>query len=483
MFRECITSTALTGQTPDTAFEHIIGGGYRGDMSFLATARAFLDSRMDKDKDKVRIVFVGVSTDTPTTHSQFMSAIEPNRLVIASLSGSRETSERAMANVDAEFIAKYPGFVEAPKIRAFYERSFASRCFVNRESQISVVFVDHIDTRTLHFLECSILIMLPWYFERNPKLSEDERALVDCLMNKEATASDYNRIIDKIAERYDFRTSAIKTMLSGFETKYKRIQLDKAREEMRIHDDNINSYLDAIRNETRVREDAYIRVLGLEEAVRRQDGKSELVDFMLAHKNVELVEVNDRSFKIIVKTRFTPLDASKEQVENHIKRKDSYIYRYDGRSYGDVSEIDPEDMAKLIKAVFVDETVGVNLCAAYNINLTDTSTGRIPQADYPFSSAYADYMPNPHINRYRCMGTEQSSRLGDCIARGNYLGAVMICITATGTITPTDYAVMSEFMEHLYGIKRWNTHAFVLPDGRVCNPKEAIAWLKEQEGE
>ena len=481
MFRECITSTALTGPTPDTAFEHISGENFRGDISFLASARAFLDPRMEKDKDKVSIRFMNMSSDAPVSNEFLASAIGHDKLVIVNLSGSRDTSTKAMANVDAEFVKTFGGFVEAPKIRAFYDRSFAARCFVDRDKRASVVFADHIDMRTLHFLECSILIMLPWYFENDPKLSTDERALVDCLMNKEATASDYNRCIDKIAEKYDFRTSAIKTMLSGFETKYKRIQLDKARAELHNYDDNINSYLDMIRDATRQREDAQIRILGLEESIRSQSGDSELIEFMLAHKNIELVDVHDRSFDIIIKSRFSPMDGSKAEIDNQLKNKDSYIYQYNGRSYDEVSDINPNDMAMLIRAIFVDESVGLNLCGAYSIDLM-SSHNSIARRDYPFSTAYSDYMPNPHINRYQCLG-QNATMIGDCIARGNYLGAVMLCMTATGTIVPGDYTVMTEFMEHMYGIKHWNTHAIVLPDGRVCNPKEAIAWLKEQKGE
>ena len=486
MFRECIAATALTGPIPDSALPNIQGRDFRGDISFTASARAFLTSRMTED-DWVTITYRNCTDPAPISTEYFLRADRPitgeDTLYVVSLAGSKEASAKALEDIDKEFINKHGGFVEVPKIKAFYARSFAARCFVCRETRTSVVFADHIDLRTLHFLECSILVMLPWYLEVEPVLSDKETALVKCLMDKGSTAADYLKCIEAIAEQFDFRTKAIRAQLTGFENKYRQAQLRRVQDEVSNCNDMINTLLMQIADYSNRREDAMVRALGLRTAIDQADGGGELVDFFLAHKNIELVSVNDRSFRVAIKTQYEPVDsiADADQMRNLINNKSSWVYRGDSGKYAESNaHITEEDMGSLMTALFVDGVLKLNLCAAFNIGLNPGD--RVPITGYPFGHDYDDYMPNPHIQRYACMGSYVGV-IADLLSRGDYIQIAATCIAVTGSLNFGDTVVMSELMSILWGVRRGQRKAIVLPDGKVCTPEEAIAWLKEQKGE
>ena len=475
MFRDCITSTALTGEIPDMSLGHINGTGFRGDISFIASARAFLANRM-RDGEHLTIGF--------DAHNgrQTPFADTADTLAVVSIVGSKEQSVEAFKQIDEKFLNEREGFELVPKIGAFYERSFAARCFVNKARRISVVFADHIDMRTLHFLECSILIMLPWYHEREPKLTDDETALVKCLMSKESTSVDYLKCIKAIASRFDFRTTAIKSMLSDFENKYRREQLSRARSTVENYRTKIDDLLAQLAVTSRERDDAMVRVLGLEAAISQSGGDSELVNFFIAHKNIELVGMIDGGYKVAIKTQYSPESIDETNTIKRVLAQDnSIVYCSGGSRYENESSISAKDMKMLLTAIFVDGVLKLNLCAAYNIGLR-LDTHRVPIGNYDFSHEYDDYMPNPHIQSYRCIGN-YTTKFADLMRRGDYIGMTVQCIASAGSLNFNDPSVMHEFMEIMHGIKRGNNKAIVLPDGKVVKPEEAIAWLKEQKGE
>ena len=468
MFRDSITSTALTGDVPDMSLGHISCAGFRNDVSFLASARAFLVHRMHEG-EKLSIAF--------ETRNGTWSPIlcVPDTLLVVNIGGLKEQASKAFEDIDKTFLSEYEGFEEVPKIRAFYERSFAARCFVNKAAKMSVVFVDHIDMRTLHCLECSILIMLPWYHEREPKLTDDETALVKCLMNKASTSSDYVKCIEKIASQFDFRTTAIKTMLKGFAVKHHQAQLSN----LRSHIDSLNSQLDNLMSEigsiNKQCEDDMIRIMGLEAAIAKGEGDDELMSFILTHENINIVKMIERGFQITIKTQYVPTTETIAEARNILKSSRT------GWLEGRGTSVSEEDMKSLFKAIFVDRIIKLNFCASYNVTLS-TDMYRIPVGGYEFGPEFDDYMPNPHINIHRCAG-DYVRDWSDAIVRGDLIGVIETCIASAGSLNFGDGIVMQSFMDSMYGYNGRKVKALALPDGRVVTPEDAVAWIKEQKGE
>lgn len=82
------------------------------------------------------------------------------------------------------------------------------------------------------------------------------------------------------------------------------------------------------------------------------------------------------------------------------------------------------------------------------------------------------------------MGNYQRA-INELLKNHNYIGAIEQCVASCRSLNFADSTVMQEFMRRLYGLSDYNVNirCIELPDGRVVEPKEAIVWLKEQEGE
>ncbi|MBR2265394.1 MAG: hypothetical protein IJ882_01780, partial [Paludibacteraceae bacterium] len=87
-------STALTGDIPNMSLGHINGIGFRNDVSFVASARAFLYKRM-QDGESIRIIF-----DTRGEGSWRAIPISDNTLYICNVGGLKDQSTKTFAEID-----------------------------------------------------------------------------------------------------------------------------------------------------------------------------------------------------------------------------------------------------------------------------------------------------------------------------------------------------------------------------------------------
>lgn len=137
-------------------------------------------------------------------------------------------------------------------------------------------------------------------------------------------------------------------------------------------------------------------------------------------------------------------------------------------------------MKRLMTAIFLDNTLKIKFCAAYKFDLRGTVYAC---SNYDFGQYGVNHMPNPHINIHSCLGNYQRT-INNILKDKNYIGAVEQCIASCKSLNFGDSIVMQEFMDELYGINnRGDSDVFIeLPDGTMVNPKDAVKWLKEQEG-
>ena len=233
MFRTTITESPLVSQTASSFFTNITGEYVLGDCSFLATLRALVAPRIGSD-ESLRLSF-STSRYTSTNISgsstrQVMNAIvgqgirtgKSGEFAIHSFNAEDEANVAAMRVVESEFAKVCSGYHQLEKMTAFFRKSFPVLCYINPERKNVVIFVEKINLKKLHYLQCAILAALPWYFNPEEGVSELEMELLQSL--RENTEEKYVNCIAKIASTYDFRTAQIKQLLEGFESKYQRVE-------------------------------------------------------------------------------------------------------------------------------------------------------------------------------------------------------------------------------------------------------------------
>lgn len=161
-----------------------------------------------------------------------------------------------------------------------------------------------------------------------------------------------------------------------------------------------------------------------------------------------------------------------ELADIAITRPTSYVYAPNNKP----GVIPQDDIALFAKALFIDKSIKLRICAAYQFRAyptSDSSIRALPR--YPYSDKYT---PNPLSDVFSDIGG-RASFIVEYLRRKDYIGALEQCVASCRSLDFGDIVVMGTFFDRVHK----NRGVFVeLPDGTVCNPMEAIKWLKEKRG-
>lgn len=486
MFRQAINQTALTSDAANSYFEHIRGDSYNGDVTFLSTLRALIAPRM-ADGESLYLRF-----DQSSCSESTVRETQPKRLIthllrnvdinqrgicyIHSVQSGRQEDNTACLDVfKSNFARVYNGWHRLPRVSDLFRSQFYTLCFVNPELKSVAVFVDSLSQSKMHYLQCAILGFFPWYFSPEKGVTQDEMDLINTLRAKEP--NDYSACIAKLAERYDFRTARLKQQLAGFETRYEQQECERVRNNIENEDNQIQSLNGRISQHLHNRHELEIRLLGLEAKIAAGGENSEIMDYFIHNKKLELDYVDNRTLAFIVKDYISYFDES--MAKRTIDNPDSFVYAPDGRTCNNF--ISAEKVKELMYAIFVDQTIKIKVCAAYEFSLTGNVRGI---SGYHFGAEYAGYMPNPHIQNHSCMGNYDRP-INESLQRHDYISALEQTIASAKSLNFGDSVVMRGFMRAFYGLgdndtararRKW----FELPDGTCVTSAQAADWVWAQ---
>lgn len=477
MFRPTINSTPLTSQTAHTFFRNIGGESYHNDVTFISTLRALVASRINEG-ESVSVAFRNTSYSKSTIEDNPGNAVVnaiynpydygDGSIVIHSFEGNASDNFAAFKVIEREFTSNNRGFERIEKVTKFFRKTFYSLCYVNPDDRKVVIFIDKLNIRRMHYLQCAIFAFLPWYFDPNAGVTEDEMELIQSL--RETTPDRYMAAITKIASAYDFRSMHIRNSLKGFETLYEKRQCDSLRNNIQSYIRKIRDYNDQISNVLRNKNDAEIRLMGLEEKIARLEVEdSEIMEYFLCNTKLDLEYVDGSELTFVVKDHLLYFD--EDMAKTIIDNYNSYIYRH-SRSF------DREDVKKLMYAIFIDQVLKLRFCCAYTIRLGERVTG---MRGYDYNESCDTYIPNPHIDRYSCLGNYERT-MNERLMENDAIGAIEQCISSCKSLNFSDSTVMEVFMDRMCGRDGYKHNKCIeLPDRSVVDMKGAIEWMKEQE--
>lgn len=482
MFRTSVVQTPLTTGIADTILGRITGQSYSDDVSFIATLRALVYPRLtDEECVSVRYQYSDYSASAISgNHSnRVMSAIfdasymSRGEIVIHSIANPSADSNKANFNlIESQFCQVYNKFARLEKVTAFFIKSFYCLCYVNASDRQVVLFVENLNLKKLHYIQCAIFAFMPWYFDPQKGVTADEMELIQSL--REAEPDKYLNCLQKIAEKYDFRTESIKQKLQGFESRFDRLECERVQNEIHNVTHRLNELDSKIAQHLVTKRDLEIKLLGLETKIASNEGSSDIMDYFLCNKKLILRDVNDRDMTFVVTDYITYFD--EDMAQSMIDNSRSYVYVPNGRACNNY--ITAEDMKRLMNAIFIDQTLRIRVCAAYQFVLGERVYAL---QDYSFGHECSTYIPNTHINRYRCLGSYEME-INRCVRNNDYIGAIEQCVASCKSLNFADSTVMKLFMEQMYGLGGYtNNRCVEMPDGSVLTPKEAAKYLREQE--
>ena len=485
MFKQVIRNTQLTTNAANNFFQHIYGESFQQDVSFISTLRALVAPRMKEGESIVLSFYQSNYSENHLGNYSAKNAVRdvcdleycpPGQIIIHNFNNTSQDSNYAwMELMKSTFTSVYPDWHYLDKVTTFFKKTFYALCFINPEKKSVIVFVENMDIRKMHYLQCSIFAFLPWYFDPKLGVSKVEMELIESL--REKTPTKYEDCIARIAEQYDFRAAQIRQLLAGFETRYEVMERDRVRREIQ----NCIEYIDNLNNQIgdylRAKNDYEIRLLGLEAKIANGSEESEIMDYFLHNKNLVLESVTNDSMVFVVKTYLEYFD--EDLAERVIHNETSYVYRPNGRGCNNI--IPAEDMRMLMTAIFLDQKLRIRFCAAYKFNMNGSVSA---MSRYGFGAECRDCTPNTHIDKFGCLGNYQRS-INELLKHHDYIGAIEQCSASCKSLNFNDSPVMQEFMRRMYGIPDYqgsvNTRCIELPDGTVVTPVDAINWLKTQE--
>lgn len=450
------------------------------DVSLVSTLRALIFPRMPEE-DSIRVRFgesslnAAIIASTPARRA--VEAIcgqyymnETGQFVVHSFTSAR--AENNMANfalMRASFTTTYAGWQQFADITELLKRKMNILCFINPEKKSTILFVEKLDLKKLHALQIAILGTLPWYYEMGTEISASERALLESF-----AASDpdrYLQALNDIYSQYDFEAMRLRRLLFNFETRQARDELPRLRESIDENYRWIDSAKERVRTKLQEIDAWNARIIGLEESIERAKDGSELLDYFLCNRHIVLEDAAGTRLYFYVKDYIEYFDEA--LVSRVIDNRYSFVYAYTN----DI--ITNERMKKLMKAVFLDEKIRIRVCAAYTFDIGGTV---LAENSHDFGPDAATHLANPHINRYRCMGSYES-KIISLLRNRNYIAALEQTVASAKSLNWGDSTVMKEFFRILTGNSEYDNHncCFELPDGSVVDTIHAIEWLEQQE--
>lgn len=488
MFRAPITSTPFVGGYTDAFFPNITGDYYQGDVSFLSTLRALFAPKIQKD-DSIRLRFAQSESfklsqigDKKEYIKDYIDlGLDKNELVIYNLRGDTEANAQIIDALRDEFPKLHKDYREMKSVFDFYRDIFACVCFSSEKDHTVIYFVSRLNMRSMHYLQASIPVPFTWLMPEitTETFGEDGWALIKSLSKLETKdengavvangADEYLEIIGRMASVYDFEKARIKHLLDGFEERVQKSEISNLQKKVESCDKDIESYEGYIRESLKARNDAIIRIWGLEHKIETLGGESELLDYFLSNKCLYLEDVSGDRIDFCVKTALTYIDPA--ALEKIMKNPGSFI------NMGATQSLPADDMNLLLRACLIDGVIKLRMCAAYRLTLRG---GVEPLSHHIYPEEFDSYMRNYHIDSAHCMG-QYTTPIVSALKSGNFVGAIEQCIASAMSQNVLESGTFNGLIRNIYDNHHPYRKCFELPDGKVVSPEDAVKWLKKQE--
>ena len=464
MFTKEICNITLANDIADRLFDNITAHHFM-DQTFKATLRAMLHGRLP-DHETLHLALVPISTNaiTPDSISENIRRNNMGFSYTIYVVYSMDIKNNQMLDVVCSNFGKgrkyYTDFTLHEDLRVFYNKMLRGLFYTNDYD--AFIFLEFLDIQKYHALQMMIPKYLPQLFKEHP-LTADEMLLLKSLGSK--SSSEYERLIEQFAQRFDIRSEIIRTRLKGFETIFERTRADEVSRTILTYQKNYESHLDDLRRLTGMIQDQQIILAGLQCKIDSAAGdESELMEYFLCNKQLSVIRVCGTELEFVVHGYADVFD--EEAFKTYTGNLNSYLYtQLDGN-------IDKTDMERLYRSVFSDGRYKLRMCAAYK---ADIRNGIKPVQDYIFPPESQTYLPNPHIQRYGCIGG-YASRFVEYMSHRDYVGAIDQAVVSAQNLNFHDSTVMSTFAHNL---SRTTIKCIEDADGNLMTPREAIQKLKE----
>ena len=460
----------MTGNYTEDFFS-IEGDIFSGDTSFTATLRALLHKRLNGTKLNFLTDWFNATdfSDPTTMYATYTPAqSDGSFLIIANLSGLQPSKDRTFDIYDdpmVGFCATYPDFREAKDLRAFVKNRgrLNARFYIRADGKAAYVLCEDLDLPAYHFLQSLIPRYLPHYFKDDP-LDENELALLSALTLRKP--DEYIRLLSVLASRIDFRAHEIRKIIGDYEKGGRREEIKRTELQIRDARQQIETLSNRYTEMVSRLDSLNIMLAGQELALASASDGSELVDYFVCNRNINPVRAEGRTLMFTVKTFLESFDP--EQFRTYSRNPASCLY--EGYAYSGIFS-DFEKRKKMVDAIFSEEPVlKVKICSNYLIDLRGSSSST---RGYNYGDNFVDYVPNPHIHYYACLGN-YARYINQALGNGDTIGAIEQCIASAKSLNLAEPHTVRYFLRDVFSSTK---NIIRLPDGSDVTLSQAFDYL------
>lgn len=459
-------------QQANIVMKNIGGNPYYDDWTPIALLRALLFERMKNEQftfNNYRIL-EGVSGDKPTVEildSVFQGAKE-NSFTITNVDDDEGFKALADALPDKAVIEeKTYGLTPLNDISDWMKNkaNLDVRIYINQEKNSAYIFARKLTTSYMHLLLSLTPRYLPKHFVDKP-LQPWEREVLATLTAR--SGNDFLDAIAKVADHMDLREAFLRGMVLDFEKRETETLLKKAEQQLQRCANDIQSTMEMYANAIRAHEEQMYRVEGIRAGVNKKGDNSELLQYLLQSKTVELINVDGNRLELEVRSF---LDLYDQDVWDRFSSKGEIYDGYDNT----LKCFTARANRKLLLDAIFSETpqLRLKMCAYYYMDLNgrvDTSTS------HRFKSKCEHHMVNPHLRYHACLGSNRQ-QISTQLTNGEIIGAIECAVSSCKAVNMNE--VTQTFKPMIRDIFREDKKKiFLNADGEDMTPEEALNWLK-----
>ena len=373
-------------------------------------------------------------------------------------------------NADVEM--NVDGLIHKTTIENFMKTKTETECSVlySEDRNYAAILINSRDIRMYHVLISFLQLYFPKLFEI--KADEQEYDLVKALSNKEK--DNFVARLQILVEKYkhEFRTIQLTQLLKQIHEK----KLNEAEESIRRKNYDIDQIRDSYADAIRMLKSLIIEFEGLKATEQFDKAEEDLVEYLSENKQVRNLRVRNGRIEFSVTSDLVNFDT--ETWELFSDR--GYIYDGEYRTNLPEEFCNKDNRKRLLDSIFSENAeFVVKIAGNYSLDI-DGCVVRT-RSDYEYETMdpiYKDYLPNPHLKLFSCLGGYET-RIADVLRNRNYISAVEMCICSAGSVDldETDQT----FRPFIGWLLKSDRKVLRRKDGVEMTPSEALLWLIDKE--
>ena len=370
----------------------------------------------------------------------------------------------------------YIGFVHKESVENIAREKFNGLkidVLYNTNSNSAVVFTNLNNLGLYHL----ILSWLPLYYPniyRNGINRNDPEVKVLSALSKQTSGPFKDRIAEYLEPyRFEFYSATIAGLINGIH----KAKVHEAEAELQNAKQQMETYRDRYATAVKNFRDRIMYVEGLKVAGRNTEEEKDLIDYVSSSKEIRNVTVEGTRIKFSVAT--TLRQFSTDAWDIFVRNGDIFKGDYGGVSPAGIFA-DRANLKKFLNSIFSENAkFEVKIAGNYILDLESHIFNTNQGYDYELiDPIYADYLPNPHLKIFGCLG-QYHEKVVDRLFAGDVVTALELCVYSAGSVDLDEtHQTFRPFIGWIISSKK---KILRREDGTDMTPEEAMVWLLDQE--